>query len=110
MPAVEPVDRGVADERDGDVRPHGKHARPRTATEPRTAAGHEAESTNAGEDVERTAAALLAQLAISESRNPAGRFAGLVDSPAKKVALMVGGAVVAMLVLSILMAVFGALL
>ena len=78
--------------------------------EPRTTAGQQARSTKAGEDVERTAAALLAQLAVSESSNPAGRFAGLVDSPAKKVALMGGGAVVAMLVLFILMAVIGTLL
>ena len=72
----------------------GKHARPVASQE----------------DVERTADALLAQLAAAESVHPLGRYAGLVDSPAKKVGLMVGGTLVAMALLFIFMVVLGALL
>jgi len=54
--------------------------------------------------------ALLAQLANAESGNPLGRLSSVVDTPAKKVGLMVGGAVAAMCLLFILMAVVGALL
>lgn len=81
------------------VRPRGKHARraPADAATPAV-------------DLDRTAAEMLAQLAASESAGPIGGFSSLVDSPAKKVAVMVGGAVVAMLVLFILMAVVGSLL
>ncbi len=57
-----------------------------------------------------SADALLAQLAAAESGNPLGRFSGVVDTPAKKVGLMVGGALAAMCLLFILMAVAGALL
>ena len=53
---------------------------------------------------------MLAQLAAAESTNPLGRFSGVVDTPAKKGGLMVGGAMVAMCLLFILMAVSGALL
>lgn len=83
--------------------PRGKHAR-RAAP----AAGGAAPATN--QDVERTAAALLAQLAAHESGSPLGRWSSLIDSPGKKVGLMVGGAAVAMLVLFIVMTLAGTLL
>jgi hypothetical protein len=58
----------------------------------------------------RTADAMLAQLAAAESANPLGRAAGSLDSPAKKVALMIGGAVSVTALLFLLMVVVGALL
>lgn len=82
-----------------DARPRGKHARRAHAPANDPAA-----------DVEAQAAQLLAQLAASESGAPLGRYSGFVDTPAKKVGLMVGGAVVAMLVLFVLMAVIGMIL
>ena len=82
-----------------DVRPRGKHARRAHAPAQDPAA-----------DAEAQAAQLLAQLAASESGAPLGRYSGFVDTPAKKVGLMVGGAVVAMLALFVLMAVVGSVL
>ena len=106
-PSAEPVVSGEHAEEDlpetpaPDVRPRGKHAR--HATPPGVAPASDP-------DVEQTAAALLAQLAASESGSPLGRYSGLVDTPAKKVGLMVGGAVAAMLFLFIVMAVVGTVL
>jgi len=82
-----------------DARPRGKHAR--RAHSP---------ANDPVADVEARAAQLLAQLAASESGAPLGRYSGFVDTPAKKVGLMVGGAVVAMVVLFVLMAVVGMIL
>lgn len=82
------------------AKPRGKHARrPETQPAPATTT-----------DVERAADALLAELAAAESGSPLGRYSSLVDTPAKKVGLMVGGAVAAMCLLFIVMAIVGLLL
>jgi hypothetical protein len=78
----------------------GRHARRAPAAEPAVSA----------EEAERTVDAMLAQLAAAESGNPLGRAAGSLDSPGKKVALMVGGAVSVASLLFLLMVVVGALL
>ena len=52
---------------------------------------------------------MLAQLA-AESAQPLGRFTGRFDSPAGKIGLMVGGTVVAGVLILLLMAVVGVLL
>ena len=83
------------------ARPRGKHAR-------RAAPGDQPSALPT--DLEQTAAAMLAQLAASESGSPLGRYSGLVDTSAKKVGLMVGGAVVAMIALFLLMVVAGSIL
>lgn len=83
------------------ARPRGKHAR-RAAPEDQPSA--------LPTDLEQTAAALLAQLAASESGSPLGRYSGLVDTSAKKVGLMLGGAVVAMIALFLLMVLAGSIL
>lgn len=100
-PAVAPVQRPVVDD-EAPAKPEqapvrrGKHARP--AAEPKAL------------DIEGTAAAMLAELAASESGNPVGQWSALLDSPGKKVALMVGGAVAAMVLMFLLMSAAGALL
>ena len=53
---------------------------------------------------------MLAQLAVAERRNPLGPVSGVVDTTGKKVLLMVGGTLVAILLLLALMAGIGALL
>lgn len=83
------------------ARPGGKHARRAPASDQKAA--------TSADDVEILARQLLAELAATEQKDPLGPLAGLVDSTPKKVALMVGGAVAAMCVLFILMAVLGAL-
>ncbi len=52
---------------------------------------------------------MLAELA-AQSPQPLSRFAGRLDTPASKFGFMVGGTVVAGLVILVLMAVVGALL
>ena len=52
---------------------------------------------------------MLARLA-AESAPPLGRLAGRFDTPASKIGLMVGGTVVAGLLILVLMAVVGVLL
>lgn len=71
--------------------------------------GRHARRAPAPEDAEQLADAMLAELAAAESGNPLGRMSGLVDTPAKKIGLMVGGTVAAMLLLFLVMAVLGAL-
>ncbi|HEU4912093.1 MAG TPA: hypothetical protein VFV76_09360 [Actinomycetes bacterium] len=61
-------------------------------------------------DIEGTAAAMLAELAAAESGNRVGQWSALLDSPGKKVGLMVGGAVAAMVLIFLLMSAAGALL
>jgi hypothetical protein len=112
--AAEPAahaDELVVDEADTEPeesrRRRGKHARP--------AAGSDADpdvqgDATPGVDVDVIAAQMLAQLAASETSASLGRFSGVVDSPGKKVGVMVGGAVLAMVLLFGLMAVLGALL
>lgn len=90
--------------------PTSPAAEPDAEAAPGRSTGKHARRAVSKEDVERTADALLAELAAAEAVNPLGRFSGLVDTPAKKVGLMVGGTVVAMLALFVLMAVLGALL
>lgn len=82
-------------------RPRGKHARRASASDQKAA--------TSADDVEILARQLLAELAATEQKDPLGPLAGLVDTTPKKVGLMVGGAVGAMCVLFILMAVLGAL-
>ena len=91
---------------EGPPRRGGKHARPPAVD----AAPDVPRDATPGVDVEVIAAQMLAQLAASETAAPLGRFSGLVDSPGKKAAVMVGGAVLAMALLFGLMAVLGALL
>jgi hypothetical protein len=74
----------------------GKHAK--HAARPSTA------------ETEALAAQLLAQLAVEESGSPLGRYSSLMDTTGKKVALMVGGAVVVTLLVFAFMALVGAFL
>jgi len=77
-----------------DQQARGKHAKP-------------AATAAAPADTEVLAAQLLAQLAVHESGNPLGRYSSLADTPAKKVAVMIGGAVSVLAILLLLMAVLG---
>lgn len=72
----------------------GKHAKPAAAAA-------------SPDETEALAAQLLAQLAVHESGSPLGRYSHLVDTPGKKVALMIGGAVGVLAILLVLMAVLG---
>ena len=83
----------------------GKHARPlgRAPADATTPAAP-GPSIDHGE-IDR----MLAQLA-AESGQPLGRFAGRFDSPASKIGLMVGGTVLAGVLILLLMAVVGVLL
>ena len=74
----------------------GKHARPAPATSPGEA--------------EELAAQLLAQLAVSESGVGLGKFTALVDTSGKKIGLMIGGTLAAIVLLFALMAIVGSLL
>ena len=91
----------------GRRRRGGKHARPAAGSDV-TPDGQD--DATPAVDVDVIAAQMLAQLAASETSAPLGRFSGVVDSPGKKAGLMVGGAVLAMVLLFGLMAVLGALL
>ena len=82
-------------------RARGKHARRDPAYE---------EPSSNPDEVEALANQMLAELAAAESKNLLGPIAGTVDTTGKRAVLMVGGAVVAMLLIFILMAVLGALL
>jgi hypothetical protein len=101
---VEPVDLSVAETVEAvDVVPaapvgRGKHAK-RTST---AAVGVPAE-------VETLANQMLAQLAVSESKNPLGPLASHLDTPGKRVGAMIGGAVVGICLLFIVMTILGAL-
>jgi hypothetical protein len=59
--------------------------------------------------VEVLAAQLMAQLAVTEGGKPFGAVSGLVDTTGKRVTVMIGGGLMAMLVFFIVMAVLGAL-
>lgn len=82
--------------RPAPVAPRGKHARHASA-EPAF-------------DPELSPDALLARLAAEEAKNPFGAYAGLLDTPGKKIGLMVGGALLATGLLFLVMAVLGSLL
>lgn len=82
--------------RPAPVTPRGKHARHASA-EPAF-------------DPELSPDALLARLAAEEAKNPFGAYAGLLDTPGKKIGLMVGGALLATGLLFLVMAVLGSLL
>lgn len=82
----------------------GKHSRPVDAPAGDTVARSPGSTLDEGE-VERMLATLAAQ-----SSAPLGRLAGRFDTPASKIGLMVGGTVLAGLVILLLMAVVGALL
>lgn len=102
-PSALPTDPSAAQHGTGEEapRPRGKHARRASASDQKAA--------TSADDVEILARQLLAELAATEQKDPLGPLAGLVDTTPKKVGLMVGGAVGAMCVLFILMAVLGAL-
>jgi hypothetical protein len=79
----------------------GKHAKPAPAEEEAGAA--------TPEEAEVLAAQMLAELAVHESGDPLGRFGTLIDTPGKKVALMVGGGITFMMLLFTVMTIFGVL-
>jgi len=60
--------------------------------------------------VEALADQMLAELAASQSTNPLGPLAGVVDSTGKRIGLMIGGTVAAIFVLIVVMAAIGTLL
>ena len=76
----------------------GKHAK-RTST---AAVGSPPE-------VEALADQMLAELAVSESKNPLGKLSPHLDTPGKRVGVMVGGAVAGICLLFIVMTILGAL-
>lgn len=98
-PAPEPV----VDPVDGPVT--GKHARRTKVAPPAVSAVEPAP----GPVPEGAITAMLAQLA-AESAVPLGRFARHLDSPGRKISLMVGGTVVATIVVVVLMTLVGVLL
>jgi hypothetical protein len=59
-------------------------------------------------EVEALATQMLAQLAVSESKNPLGPLASHLDTPGKRVGVMVGGAAAGICLLFILMTILGA--
>jgi hypothetical protein len=59
-------------------------------------------------EVEELANQMLAELAVSESKNPLGPLASHLDTPAKRVGVMVGGAVAGICLLFIVMTILGA--
>lgn len=83
------------------VRPRGKHAR--------RGSSYDDLAGPSPDDVDVLARAMLAELAATERTDPLGSLGRLVDSTPKKVGLMVGGAVAAMTLLFVVMAVLGAL-
>ena len=97
---VEPVELPVAEPLDvAPVAPvgRGKHAK-RASTA----------AVGAPPDVEALADQMLAELAVSESKNPLGPLAPHLDTPAKRVGLMAGGAVAGICLLVILLTILGA--
>ena len=64
----------------------------------------------APEDIEAVADQMLARLAEAESRNPLGPLAGILDTKGKRIAFMIVGASVAMLVILLLALVLDSLL
>lgn len=105
-------------------RPRGKHARraapgagepaPGAAAGHTEAAGPHPAAQAADPAAARSAAALadqmLAELAAGAGGSPVGRWSGLVDTKAKRTAVMVGGGLAAMALLLLGLAVLGALL
>ena len=100
---VEPVSLPVAATGEAvDVVPaapvgRGKHAKKAPDTTDRPPA-----------EVEALANRMLAELAVSESKNPLGPLAPHVDTPGKRVGVMVGGVVGVICLLVIIMAILGA--
>ena len=88
----------------------GKHATARARRGPRPGPGGGVPAAGSDVDADRLADQLLAELAASQGGNPLGPLAGAVDTTGKKVALMVGGTAVGIVLLFVLMAVAGALL
>ena len=101
-PVAPPGDREDATPTERPAPRRGKHARatPVSGADAVAAAAH----------VEAVADQLLAELAATETKNPLGPLAAVVDSPGKRVALMIGGAAAAIILLLVVMAGFGALL
>jgi hypothetical protein len=59
-------------------------------------------------EVEALADQMLAELAVSEAKNPLGPLAPHLDSPGKRVGVMIGGAVAGICLLFIVMTIVGA--
>lgn len=94
----------------------GKHARPTTpgtaatAATPESSASPESPESSAPRLPDDEVELMLAQLAATESGIPLGRFARHLDSPGRKVGLMIGGSVAAAVLVFLLMAVVGVML
>jgi hypothetical protein len=86
-------------------RPRGKHAKHAKQAAEDPVFGQPAQMV-ADAEIDAIADQMLAQLA-GERANPIGSLSGYVDTKGKQVALMVGGAVVAMCLLFLLMALAG---
>jgi hypothetical protein len=86
-------------------KPRGKHAKHAAEAAEAPVFGQPTQVI-ADAEIEAIADQMLAELAV-ERANPLGSLSGYVDTKGKQVALMVGGAVVAMCVLFLLMALAG---
>lgn len=90
--------------------PRGKHARREAASEPKPGAADGGDGIAVDDDEKsRVADALLAELA-AQSDKSLSRYSSFIDTPGKKAAFIIGGAVSAMAVLLALMGVAGILL
>ena len=104
--AVEAVRAPVVDVPEQSApKPRGKHAKHAKQAAEEPVFGQPTQVV-ADAEIEAIADQMLAQLA-GERANPLGSLSGYVDTKGKQVALMVGGAVVAMCVLFLLMALAG---
>jgi len=100
---VEPVDLPVAEAVEVvDAAPPAPVGRGKHAKRASTAA------VGAPPEVEALADQMLAELAVSESKNPLGPLAPHLDSPGKRVGVMIGGAVAGICLLFIVMTILGA--
>ncbi len=88
----------------------GRHARNTPADDTPDQAAPTTASVGTARDIELVAARMLAELAVSESANPLGPLAAKLDTPAKRVGLMISATVGLLCVLTLLMAIAGALL
>lgn len=87
----------------------GEDVAQRPAVGRRRRAAHDTDEP-VSEDIEAVAEQMLARLAESESRNPLGPLAGVLDTTGKRAAFIVVGAGLAMLVIFLLMLGLGLLL
>jgi hypothetical protein len=59
-------------------------------------------------EIEVLADQMLAELAVSETKNPLGQLGPHLDTPGKRVGVMVGGAIAGICLLFIVMTILGA--